>query len=69
MEQNTNNSDAKICDIGRFIATVRSLIEKKKYNKKKQQYNSILINMGKQSNLASHKTSANKVTIRLKMNV
>lgn len=34
LEQNTNNSDAKICDIGRFIATVRSLIEKKNIIKK-----------------------------------
>lgn len=32
LEQNTNNSDAKIYDIGRLIATVKSLIEKKKYN-------------------------------------
>lgn len=35
LKQNTNNSDAKICDIGRFIATVRSLIEKKNIIKKK----------------------------------
>lgn len=29
LEQNTNNSDVKLYDIGMFTATVRSLIEKK----------------------------------------
>lgn len=31
-KKNTNNSDAKLYDIGMFTATVRSLLEKKKYN-------------------------------------